>query len=108
MEITVTDIAAKKIEEKKGQQKGFLKLKYDTEGCGCVVSGVTSLWLVDEIDEDDRDIQTNIGPIYVERSKEVFLNENLKIDFSPNANTFQLKSPSEYINPRMSFLNKTR
>lgn len=106
MEITITDIAAKKIEEKKGQQEGFLKLKYDTEGCGCVVSGVTALWLVDKIDEDDREIETSIGSIYVEKSKEVFLNENLKIDFSPLSNSFQLKSPNEFLNPRMSFLNK--
>ncbi len=106
MEITVTERAAKKIEEKTGKQKGFLKLKYDTEGCGCVVSGVTSLWLVNEIDEDDRAIETSIGSIYVEKSKEVFLNENLKIDFSQSSNSFQLKSPNEFLNPRMSFVNK--
>ncbi|GIN60643.1 hypothetical protein J27TS8_06360 [Robertmurraya siralis] len=106
MEITITDIAAKKIEEKTGEQKGFLKLKYDTEGCGCVVSGVTALWLVNEIDEDDRAIETTIGSIYVEKSKEVFLNENLKIDFSSSSNSFQLKSPNEFLNPRMSFVNK--
>lgn len=106
MEITITDIAAKKIEEKTGEQKGFLKLKYDTEGCGCVVSGVTALWLVNEIDEDDRAIETTIGSIYVEKSKEVFLNENLKIDFSSSSNSFQLKSPNEILNPRMSFVNK--
>lgn len=106
MEITITDIAAQKIAEKKGQQEGFLKLKYDTEGCGCVVSGVTVLWLVDELHEEDRAIETSIGPIYVEKSKEVFLNDNLKIDFSPSTNSFQLKSPGEYLNPRMSFLIK--
>jgi uncharacterized protein YqkB len=106
MEITITDTAAKKIEEKRDQQQGYLKLKYDTEGCGCVVSGVSALWLVSEIDEGDREIQTSIGAIYVEKSKEVFLNDNLKIDFSPSTNTFQLKSPNEYLNPRMSFYNK--
>jgi uncharacterized protein YqkB len=106
MKITITDTASKKIEEKIGQQQGYLKLKYDTEGCGCVVSGVTALWLVGEIDEDDRKIETSVGPIYIEKSKEVFLNDNLKIDFSPNANSFQLKSPNEFLNPRMSFYNK--
>ena len=106
MNITVTEKAVKKIEERKGQSAGFLKLKYDTEGCGCVVSGVTALWLVKELDEDDQEILTNAGPIYIEKSKAVFLDENLKIDFSESSNTFQLKSPNEYLNPRMSFFNK--
>lgn len=106
MEINITATAMQKITEKKGEQEGYLKLKYETEGCGCVMSGVTSLWLVSEIDEDDRAIETSIGPIYVEKSKEVFLNDELIIDFSPSNNSFQLKSPNEYLNPRMSFLNK--
>lgn len=106
MEINITDRAAEKITEKKGAHEGFLKLKYDVEGCGCVMSGVTSLWLVDKIDEDDRPIDTAIGQIYVEKSKEVFLNDQMTIDFSPSSNSLQLKSPNEFLNPRMSFLNK--
>lgn len=106
MEINITDRAIEKITEKKGEQEGYLKLKYDVEGCGCVMSGVTSLWLVDNLEEDDRAIETVIGQIYVEKSKEVFLNEQLIIDFSPSSNSFQLKSPNEYLNPRMSFINK--
>ncbi|MFE8702579.1 iron-sulfur cluster biosynthesis family protein [Cytobacillus sp. FJAT-54145] len=107
MNITLTEVAGKKIQEKIQNQQGFLKLKYDTEGCGCVVSGVTSLWFVNELDEDDREIQTNMVPVYVEKSKEVFLDDELKIDFSASSNCFQLKSPNQYLNPRMSFIDKT-
>ncbi|QED48524.1 iron-sulfur cluster biosynthesis family protein [Cytobacillus dafuensis] len=107
MQITITEEAAKKIKERMADKRGFLKLKYDTEGCGCVVSGVTALWLVPELDEDDREIKTNIGSIYIEKSKEVFLDEQLKIDYSEKANCFQLKSPNEYLNPRMSFFDRT-
>ena len=107
MEIAITEAAAKKIEEKMAGKSGYLKLKYDTDGCGCVVSGVTALWLVNELDEDDREIKTNIGSMYIEKSKEVFLAENLKIAFSEKANCFQLKSPNQYLNPRMSFYDKT-
>lgn len=108
MEITVTEKAMEKIEGKIGAAKGFLKLKYDTEGCGCVVSGVAALWLVEELDEDDREVKTNARPIYVEKSKEIYLEEELKIDFSETANCFQLKSPNQYLNPRMSLLDMTR
>ncbi|WP_066294673.1 iron-sulfur cluster biosynthesis family protein [Bacillus sp. FJAT-29937] len=107
MHIEITEAAARKIKERTAGKKGYLKLKYDTEGCGCVVSGVTALWLVNELDDDDREIKTDIGSIYIEKSKEVFLDENLKIDFSEKANSFQLKTPNEYLNPRMSLFDKT-
>jgi uncharacterized protein YqkB len=107
MEITITEKAAEKIKSRIAEKSGFLKLKYETEGCGCVVSGVSALWLVNELDDDDRELQTNKGSIYIEKSKEVFFEDNMKIDFSEQANCFQLKSPNQYINPRMSFYDKT-
>ncbi|MCM3704631.1 MULTISPECIES: iron-sulfur cluster biosynthesis family protein [Cytobacillus] len=108
MEITLTELAAEKLSGRIAGKEGFIKLKYDIDGCGCVVSGVAALWLVEELDEDDREIQTNTGSIYVEKSKEVFLDENLTIDFSEKANCFQLKSPNQYLNPRMSLIDKTK
>ncbi|MDQ0269332.1 iron-sulfur cluster biosynthesis family protein [Cytobacillus purgationiresistens] len=107
MKIKVTAAAAEKMNERINGKKGYMKLKYDTKGCGCVVSGVPALWFVDRLDEEDREVQTTSGSIYVEKSKEVFLDESLIIDFSMKANCFQLKSPHEYLNPRMSFLDKT-
>ncbi|WP_102274669.1 iron-sulfur cluster biosynthesis family protein [Cytobacillus massiliigabonensis] len=108
MEIIVTEEAANKIRAKKsGRNSSYLKLKYDTEGCGCVVSGVAALWLVNELEDDDNEIHTNIGSIYIEKSKEVFFEETMTIDFSEKANCFQLKSPNQYLNPRMSLYDKT-
>ncbi|WP_335869819.1 iron-sulfur cluster biosynthesis family protein [Bacillus sp. 2205SS5-2] len=107
MEITITKLAQEKLTEKIANQDGFLKLKYETEGCGCVVSGVPTLWLVEEIDQDeDVVIEMNTMPILVEKSKMIFLDETLKIDFSKTANTFVLKSPGQILNGRMSFINK--
>lgn len=34
MEIFITEIAATKINEKTAGHDGYLKLKYDTDGCG--------------------------------------------------------------------------
>ncbi|MCS0672338.1 iron-sulfur cluster biosynthesis family protein [Cytobacillus firmus] len=108
MEIVLTELAAEKLSERIDGKDGFIKLKYDIDGCGCVVSGVTALWLVNDLDEDDREIKTNAGSIYAEKSKEVFLDDDLTIDFSVKANCFQLKSPNQYLNPRMSFIDKTK
>ncbi|WP_141431842.1 iron-sulfur cluster biosynthesis family protein [Bacillus sp. 03113] len=107
MQIEITEAAAAKLSEQINGQTGFLKLKYDTEGCGCVVNGVPALWFVSKLHDDDLEIQTNAGSIYVERSKEVFFDEKMKIDFVEAANYYQLKSPSQYLNPTMSFYNKT-
>jgi uncharacterized protein YqkB len=105
MKIQLTDAAAEKISEKTEGRTGHLKLKYDIDGCGCVVSGVPTLWYVSEPDEiDDVAVDTNHFPILVEKSKTVFLDEELKIDFSTASNTFQLKSPGQILNGRMNFI----
>ena len=104
MKIKITQAAAKKIQEKTAGQTGFLKLKYDTEGCGCAVNGVIALWFVPEVDKDNIMVETNEQPIYMEKAKLVFFDEQMTIDFSEQANCFQLKSPQQILNGRMNFV----
>ncbi|TDL34669.1 iron-sulfur cluster biosynthesis family protein [Jeotgalibacillus sp. S-D1] len=106
MQITITDAAAEKIREKIQNQHGYLKLKYDTEGTGCVMNGVPILWHVNEPVEGDIKIETNQMPILVEKSKMVFYDKEIKIDYSNQSGMFQLKSPGQTINGRMSFKNQ--
>ena len=108
MEISITERAKIKIEELQKDKKGYVKLKYDTEDCGCVMCGVSNLWLVSELESDDYEVKTNKGSsIYIEKSKEVFLDDLLMIDFNKENHCFQLTSPNQYLNPRMSFFDKT-
>ncbi|MFJ5621206.1 iron-sulfur cluster biosynthesis family protein [Peribacillus loiseleuriae] len=106
MKIEWTEKAKQKMTEILNGQDGYMKLKYDTEGCGCVMSGVTALWLVRETEADDELVDTNLMPVYIERTKAVFLDEIMKIDFVPEVNSFQLKSPNGMLNPRLSYHNK--
>lgn len=106
MNITFTEEAMDRLKVKIGGSPKLLKLKYDTEGCGCVVSGVPALWLVNHQDEDDLMVETNYVPILVEKSKRVFLDENMTVGFAESANCFQLKCPSQILNPRMAFVEK--
>jgi uncharacterized protein YqkB len=107
MQVTFTKEAIEQITPKLEANKNrVLKLKYDTEGCGCVMSGVTVLWLVKEPEEDDVKLETNAVPLFVEKTKMVFLEEQLTISFNQSANCFMLKSPSQILNPRMSLLVK--
>ncbi|MDQ0231875.1 iron-sulfur cluster biosynthesis family protein [Metabacillus malikii] len=107
MEVTFTKEAIEKIKPKLEQHKQkVLKLKYDTEDCGCVMCGVTALWLVSEPEYDDLKIETNEVPIYVEKTKMVFLDDQLTVSYNQSANCFMLKSPSQILNARMNLLVK--
>jgi uncharacterized protein YqkB len=108
MKINITEAAIEKINERTADRKGFLKLKYDTDGCGCAVNGVIALWFVPILEQDDIAIETNDQLVYVEKAKTVFLDDEMKIDFSPTANCFQLKSPQQILNGRMSLIMKEK
>ncbi|MGG3563457.1 iron-sulfur cluster biosynthesis family protein [Neobacillus rhizosphaerae] len=108
MQINITEAAIEKINDRTVGRKGFLKLKYDTDGCGCAVNGVITLWFVPVLDQDDLAIETNDRPVYVEKAKTVFLDDEMKIDFSQTANCFQLKSPQQILNGRMSLMIKEK
>ncbi|RFB17069.1 iron-sulfur cluster biosynthesis family protein [Bacillus sp. HNG] len=101
MNVTFSERAIEKLNTQIKNKDKKLKLKYETEGCGCVVSGVTALWLVDFEDDDDLVFETNYQPLLVEKSKMVFLDENMTIDFLEQANCYMLKSPNEILNPRL-------
>ncbi|AGK54789.1 iron-sulfur cluster biosynthesis family protein [Bacillus sp. 1NLA3E] len=108
MKITISEAAGKKISEKTSGKNGYLKLVYDIDGCGCAVNGVPVLWFVAEVEADDVEVKTNDRSIYVEKDKQIFFDETMQVDFSPSSNTFQLKSTSQYLNPRMSLLDQTK
>jgi uncharacterized protein YqkB len=108
LEINITTAAAEKINERINGREGYLKLKYDTDGCGCAVNGVVALWFIPEVETNDIAIETNDRTIYVEKSKTVFFDEQMKIDFSSSANCFQLKSPQQILNGHMSLIIKEK
>ena len=101
--VTFTEKALVKINEKfNGNDNKWLKIKYDTEGCGCVVSGVSALWITSEKEEDDIVVESNVEGLLMEKSKLVFFDEDMTVDFVDSANSFMLKCPSQILNPRMS------
>ncbi|WP_078545916.1 iron-sulfur cluster biosynthesis family protein [Litchfieldia alkalitelluris] len=106
MEITFTEQAIGKLTERLIDKETLIKLRYETEGCGCVVSGVPTLWIVDQQEDDDIIIETNFCSVAVERTKMVFLDEKLKIDYVESANCYSLKSPNQILNPRMMLIEK--
>ncbi|ANC77766.1 hypothetical protein ABE65_013535 [Fictibacillus phosphorivorans] len=107
MEIEFTETALERLEKKIQDSKGYLKLKHDTEGCGCVVSGVAALVLVDQIEDNDTKIETNGPDLFLEYNTAVFFAEKMTID-APAGNHFALKSPGEMLNPSMKYYDRTK
>lgn len=105
MKVTITPRAKEELTKRKPDGEVLLKLHYDTEGCGCVVSGIPTLRYIPseqkEID-DHITLATNDGDIIVERTKLVFYDDEVVIDYSETARTFQLKNDSQILNPRMA------
>lgn len=104
MKISISEAASRQIKQKMGEKNLILKLKYETDGCGCVVSGVPTLQLINKQDLDSNDmlIETDKLDIYIEKSKAIFFDEEMKIDYSQETQSFRLTSPGQILNGRMS------
>lgn len=98
--------AAKEAIRKKMKQKDVvLKLVYDTEGCGCGVSGVPTLYMVDEI-QDGVKAKSDTFPIYYDEQQRVFFEEQLMIDINHHAyGAFVLKSNGQIYSSYMSLVD---
>lgn len=108
MELTFTDEAIERLNTKLDSDNACLRLEYDIEGCGCVNDGVTHLVEVQAPLPADLQIPTNKYACYVASQYEVYFDEKLKVDYSPNYKMFQLKSNVRMINPRMTFKSLIR
>ncbi|MBM5596050.1 hypothetical protein D8Y16_02640 [Listeria seeligeri] len=98
MFITFTDSAKKRLEALRSDLPGQLHLYYDTEGCSCENSGIFTLRLVEEKTKEDKVIESTIGPILIKQWTEIFLEDQLTIDYDDIEKTMLLKSDGQYYN----------
>jgi uncharacterized protein YqkB len=84
----------------------LLKLLHDTEGCGCVVSGVPALQLINEPSVDDKLAQGEPFPFYYEPRHEIYYEPQLRVDYNPSNNSFSLKSDSQIYTLHLRFITK--
>lgn len=103
--VTITQKAAEKIKDKLGDRDLALKLLYEADGC--TMSGIPALTFekLREMVQDELVVETNEMPLVIEKSKLIYLDSNMEIDFSDESHTFQLTSPNEILNGRMSLLD---
>ncbi|WP_048627041.1 iron-sulfur cluster biosynthesis family protein [Listeria ivanovii] len=98
MFITFTNSAKERLNALRAGLSGQLHLYYDMEGCSCENSGIFTLRLVEERTKEDDEIESNIGPILIKRWTEMFLEDELTIDYDDIEKTMMLKSAGQYYN----------
>ncbi|UUZ94571.1 hypothetical protein LJK87_08520 [Paenibacillus sp. P25] len=107
MHIAFTETVAKEIERIWGPgSPGRLKLVYDSEGRGCAVSGVPTLWLVDETGAHDITIDGSPYSVLMDKKHEVFFEERMTVDYVQEGLRFVLKSSGQIYNAHMSLIDK--
>ncbi|MEK3881357.1 iron-sulfur cluster biosynthesis family protein [Paenibacillus sp. PL2-23] len=95
MHITFSEAAVRKLAPLLADGSRQLKLLHDTEGCGCVMSGVPALQLVAEAGVDDKMAEGDPFPFLYEPRHEVFYEPRLKIDYRESSGAFSLKSDNQ-------------
>lgn len=95
MRIDITPAAAGKLAEMPGIGRR-LRLIYDTEGCGCAVSGVPALQSVEEALPGDAEAETG-GPFAIgyDPRHAIFFEERLVIDRTPEGSGFILRGDNQ-------------
>lgn len=97
MFIELTDSAVNQLKRYMEQPADRIKLVYDSEGCGCAVSGVAAVWITDQEDADDVRAETNAVdlPLYYLGRQEVFFENKLRLDYREDRRAFALSSDNQ-------------
>ncbi|MCF2942643.1 iron-sulfur cluster biosynthesis family protein [Paenibacillus tarimensis] len=94
MRMTFTTNAVSKLESG-SPGTGKLKLLYDTEGCGCVMSGVPALQWITAPAQGDVKAESLPFEVWYEPRFEVFFEDTLQVDYSDSSHSFILKSDNQ-------------
>ncbi|NBI30960.1 iron-sulfur cluster biosynthesis family protein [Chengkuizengella marina] len=106
MQITITESAKNELMNKVNTDQYYIKLAHDAEGCGCIMSGVAQLWIVDEKDEFDLESNSEPFSILYDSRHEVFFEQEMKLDYIPNKKSFSLSSKQQIYNASMNLYKK--
>lgn len=105
MKITCTVDAAQQL-RRRFHHNGLYKLAYDAEGCGCAVSGVPALWLVDGTGPLDVSAESDPLPFIYEKRHELFFEDRLKLDYCHEKRMFRLTSSGQIYTHDLKVIDK--
>lgn len=105
MHIQITDQAAGQIHKFQLKEHDELKLVFDSEGCGCSVSGVPTLWIVNSVGERDLHATGEPFRLLYDKKDEIFFEDRMTLDYRQESG-FVLKSSGQIYNAHMRLIDK--
>ncbi|MFE5317307.1 iron-sulfur cluster biosynthesis family protein [Paenibacillus sp. NPDC056579] len=105
MHITFTEQATEQLHKQTLNGNEELKLAFDSEGCGCSVSGVPTLWIVSGAGE--RDLRASGEPfsLLYDKKDEIFFEDRMTLDYRSGSG-YVLKSSGQIYNANMRLVDK--
>lgn len=104
MKVTIKKSAEEELNKEIGDQKGYLKIQYETNRLFAGAGVPTLLFVPSKNEKEDVLFETSYLPVIIEKSQMFLFDKDLMIDYSDSANCFQLRSQEEIINGRMTFI----
>lgn len=95
MNIQLNALTTEKLKENLGEQPGYFKLFFDTEGCGC--NGVIVIQIIKEPLATDIKVQKEPFTFYVDRQQESLFDEQMRLEADENYPSFKLSSDSNLL-----------
>ncbi|MFK4301284.1 MULTISPECIES: iron-sulfur cluster biosynthesis family protein [unclassified Paenibacillus] len=94
MNIQISPLAEQRLTQILGDQPGYIKLFYDTEGCGC--DGITVLKSVSAPDNGDIEVQAGSLPFLVSGQQGIYFEESMRLDADEKFPSYKLSSDSTF------------
>lgn len=95
MHITFSEAAQEKLLPFLQQSHKKIKFLHDWVGCGCADNGVPTIKLIDAPTSEDVLSEGDPFDFYFEPRHKVYYEEQMKIDYNNQDNSFTLKSDSQ-------------
>ncbi|MED4957537.1 iron-sulfur cluster biosynthesis family protein [Paenibacillus macerans] len=106
MKVTLNTAAEKLIRTSLADKPGMLRIVYDTENCGCGMSGVPGLQLVSKPGDYDIPLENDAYPFWIDRMQAVFFEEELTLSGEETTETFRLDGRSQFYKSNIRLVDR--
>lgn len=106
MIIQWSEDAIAEVKNRFGSDAALWKLVSDSEGCGCSVNGVATLWAIDAPAEGDLQAESNTLEVWYEKRHEVFFDDLMRVTYQPEHRAFKLASDGQIYSNRLKLEDK--
>ncbi|MFG6118538.1 iron-sulfur cluster biosynthesis family protein [Thalassobacillus sp. B23F22_16] len=97
MELRITNEAKEQLRALNPDNRRYLRLYYDTEGCGCGVNGVPTLRWTDTRTDWDQGVDNEDFEVILHKQQAVFFEKRLRLEIVNGK--LRLSSPNGVLNP---------